>query len=117
MLTELRGYLGTAERATAEDAGSRRRIAFLRRGLDLTEIEAAAHRLLRQTELNADEKAEARRLLDRRWVMMRKIFEEEHYAVNVAAVLQSESQRFSPLGWKGPSPAAKASVAAAPVSN
>jgi len=114
VLVELRGYLEAADRATAGDAASQRRIAFLRRGFDLTEIEASAHRFLRRAkELNADEKAEAIKLLDHRWVMMRQIFAEEHYAVNVAAILQSEDHRFKPLGWKGPSAAARASVATA----
>ncbi|TCO87553.1 uncharacterized protein DUF4838 [Chthoniobacter flavus] len=112
VLAELRGYLDAADRATAGDAASQRRIAFLRRGLDLTEIEAAAHSFLRRAkELNADEKAEAVKLLDRRWVTMRKIFTEDHYAVNVAGLLQAEDHRFKPLGWKGPSTAARASVA------
>jgi hypothetical protein len=113
VLTELRSDLDAADRATMDDTASRRRITFLRRGLDFTEIQATAYRLLRRVgELNADEKAEAARLLDRRWVMMRKMFEEEHYAVNVAAVLQGEERRFAPLGWKGPSAAAQASVSA-----
>ena len=113
VLAELRGYLDAADRATMDDAAARRRIAFLRRGLDLTEVQAAAHRFLRRAkDLNAEEKAEAARLLDRRWVMMRKMFEEEHYAVNVAAVLQGEDRRFAPLGWTSPSAAARANVSA-----
>ena len=113
VLAELRGYLDAADRAATDDAGARRRIAFLRRGFELTEIEATAHRFLRRAkELTAEEKAEATRLLDRRWILMRKIFEEEHYAVNVAGVLQSEDRRFARLGWNGPSAAARASVSA-----
>jgi hypothetical protein len=112
VLAELRGYLDAAERATADDTASQRHIAFLRRGLDLTDIEAAAHGFLRRAkELNADEKAEAVKLLDRRWITMRKIFTEEHYAVNVAGLLQAEDHRFKSLGWKEPSPAARTSVA------
>ncbi len=115
VLAELRGFLDAADRATMEDTAARRRIAFLRRGLDFTELQASAYALLRRAnELNADEKAEAARLLDRRWVMMRKMFEEEHYAVNVAAVLHGEDRRFAPLGWDGPSAAARASVPAPP---
>lgn len=115
VLAELRGYLDAADRATTEDAAARRRIAFLRCGLDFTEIQATAYRDLRRAkELNAEEKAEATRVLDRRWVMMRKMFEEEHYAVNVAAVLQGEERRFAALGWTGPSPAARAGVSATP---
>jgi hypothetical protein len=115
VLQELRGYLDAADRAASDDAPSQRRIAFLRRGLDFTEIQAAIYSLARRDgDLTADEKAEAARLLDRRWIMMRKIFEEEHYAVNVAAVLQGEIGRFKHLGWTGPSAAAQASVSMAP---
>jgi len=113
--SELRSCLDAADRETVEDAAARRRILFLRRGLDFTEIQVTAYRLLwRAKDLNADEKAEAARLLDRRWVMMRKMFEEEPYAVNVAAVLWGEGARFAPLGWEGPSSAARASLSAAP---
>ncbi len=103
VLAELRGHLDAADRATITDAPARRRIAFLRRGLEFTEVQAAAHRMLRRAaDLNAGEKAAAISLLDRRWEMMRRMFEEEHYAVNVASVLQSEDHRFAPLGWDRP---------------
>ena len=95
----------------AQDPASQQRIAFLRRGLDSTEIQAAAHSLLRRAkDLNAEERDQAVRLLDRRWAMMRKMFEEEHYAVNVAAVLQSEEARFVPLGCAGQAPMARAII-------
>jgi hypothetical protein len=113
--SELRSCLDAADRETMDDAAARRRIAFLRRGLDFSEIQVAAYRVLaRAKDLNADEKAAATSLLDRRWVMMRKMFEEEPYAVNVAAVLWGEGGRFAPLGWKEPSPAARSSVSTAP---
>ena len=115
VLTQLRGDLDAAGRATSGDAASQRRIAFLRRGLEFTEVQAAAHRLLRRAaDLSPEEKAEAAQLLDRRWFLMRKLFVEEHYAVNVAAVLQGEDRRFAHLGWKGPTPAERASVTAPP---
>ena len=111
VIAELRGHLDAADRAAAGDSAAQPRIAFLRRGLDFTEIQATAHRYLRRlAELTPAEKAEAQRLLDRRWVMMRHLFEEAPYAVNVAAVLQSEDHRFAPLGWTGPSAAAQGSV-------
>jgi hypothetical protein len=111
VLAELKSYLDAAQRAAGDDAAVQRRIAFLRRGLAFTEIQATAYGLLRRaSELNADEKAAATRLLDDRWIMMRKMFAEEPWAVNVAAVLQGETNRFKALGWKGPGAALRASV-------
>ena len=64
VIATLRGHLDAADRAAAGDVAVQRRIAFLRRGLDFTEIQATAYRLLRRAdELSADEKAEAKRLL------------------------------------------------------
>jgi hypothetical protein len=111
VLAELKSYLDKAEHAAAGDEPVLRRIGFLRRGLEFTEIQATAYRYLRRAnELNAGEKAEAKQLLDRRWLLMRKMFTEEPWAVNVAGVMQGEANRFKPLGWKGPGPELRASA-------
>jgi hypothetical protein len=59
--------------------------------------------LAQQRQLSADEKNEARQLLDQKWLMMRNIFQQEHFAVNVAALCWGEWGRFKRLGWIGPS--------------
>jgi len=104
-IAELRGFLDAADKAASDDQEVGRRIAFLRLGFDFTELQAKIYRLLRlsgQRRLNADEQAEAIRLLDEKFRMMRRIFEQEHFAVNTAAMCWGEWARFKRLGWTGP---------------
>jgi hypothetical protein len=104
-IAELRGFLDAADKAASDDQEVGRRIAFLRLGLDFTELQAKIYRLLRlsaQRRLSADEQAEAIRLLDEKYRMMRRIFEQEHFAVNTAAMCWGEWGRFKRLGWTGP---------------
>lgn len=107
-VAELRGYLDAAEKKAAGDTGSLRRIAFLRRGLDYTDVQAQAYRLfarVKDDQLPPEYKAEAGKLMARRWEMMRQMFKEEPYAVNVAYVSWSEGEKLvRPLGWTKPSP-------------
>jgi len=105
VVAELRGFLDAADKAASDDQEVGRRIAFLRLGFDFTELQAKIYRLLRlsgQRRLNADEQAEAIRLLDEKFRMMRRIFEQEHFAVNTAAMCWGEWARFKRLGWTGP---------------
>jgi len=105
VLAELRGYLDAAGAAAGGDPVVRRRIAFLRRGLEFTELQARAYRMLAlvgKRRLTDGEKAEAKRLLDERWIMMRRMFTEQPLAVNVAYVCWGEGRRFARLGWSGP---------------
>jgi hypothetical protein len=126
-IAELRGHLDAAEKAAGEEAAVRRRVAFLRRGLDWADVQARAYRMLARLKLPAaspedkqpayreatpEEKAEAGKLLDARYRMMRRILKEEPYAVNVGYVMWGEGARFAPLGWNGPSAAAKGEVEA-----
>jgi hypothetical protein len=104
VIAELRGFLDAADKAASDDLEVGRRIAFLRLGFDFTELQAKIYRLLRlsgQRRLNADEQAEAIRLLDEKYRMMRRIFEHEHFAVNTAAMCWGEWARFKRLGWSG----------------
>jgi hypothetical protein len=115
MIKKLGGYLDDIERAEKGNVAVQRRVAFLRRGLDFTAVQAQAYRLLAQVKdrpATDAEKAEAAALLDRRWKMMRVLFREEPYAVNVAYMVWGEGGKFAPLGWTGPSPAARGEVEA-----
>jgi hypothetical protein len=106
VVSELRQYLDQADKAANSDAQVRRRISFLRLGLDFTELQAKIYRLLRrdaEKRLSADERTQAKKLLDEKWLMMRRIFQDEHFAVNVSAMCWGEWGRFRRLGWKGPS--------------
>jgi len=107
VIGELRGLLDAADRAAGNNEALRQRIAFLRTGLDFTELQAKIYRMLGlagQRRLTAAEKEKAQKLLDQKWLMMREIFQREHFAVNVAAMCWGEWGRFKRLGWSGPSP-------------
>jgi Domain of unknown function (DUF4838) len=109
VIAELRAFLDDADKAAASDADVRGRIALLRVGLDFTDLQAKIYRLLRrsaQSKLSPAEKAQARRLLDEKWLMMRRIFQQDQFAVNVSAICWGEWWRFKRLGWEGPSPQA-----------
>lgn len=106
VIAELRAVLDAADKAAGENQAVRKRIEFLRLGLDFTELQAKIYRMLsleKQRRLNTAEKNEARQLLDQKWLMMCNIFKEEHFAVNVAALCWGEWGRFKRLDWTGPS--------------
>ncbi|MEW6358078.1 MAG: DUF4838 domain-containing protein [Planctomycetota bacterium] len=115
VIAELHGYLDAAKKAVGDNPTVTRRIAFLRCGLEFTALQAEAYQILRQTKvrpLPPEQRAAARELMDRRWAMMRKIFRDDPYAVNVAYVAWGEGECFAPLGWSGPSPRARQTVEA-----
>lgn len=105
----LRALLVAAAQATVKDAPSHQRVAFLRAGLELTAISAEAHRL--KNLATAGETVDlpaAHALLERRWQLMRALFQQQPLAVNVAVVAGHDRQLNEPLKWKGPTEAAKA---------
>jgi len=107
VIDQLRAMLDSADKAAGDSPAVRKRIKFLRLGLDFTELQAKIYRMLsleKQRQLSAAEKNQARQLLDQKWLMMRNIFQQEHFAVNVAALCWGEWERFKKLGWTGPSP-------------
>ncbi len=107
VIAELGAMLDAADKAAGDDMAVRRRIAFLRVGLDFTELQAKIYRLLAvagQGSPTAEQKRQAKQLLDAKYQRMRQIFEKEHFAVNVAALCWGEWGRFKRLGWTGPSP-------------
>jgi hypothetical protein len=98
---ELRGLLDRAENSAAGDEVVLARIAFLRRGLDFTDIQAQAYRFLREEsqEGKVDREA-AHRVLDSKCWLMRDVFEKSHLAVNVAYVAWGGGARWRRLGWQ-----------------
>jgi len=56
-----------------------------------------------ERRLDPAERKRAVQLLDKKFLMMRDIFEENHFAVNVAVMSWGEWGRFKRLGWDGPS--------------
>jgi len=106
VIAELHGFLDAANEAVKDNEEIHRRIAFLELGLDFTELQAEIYRLLRlsgERRLEPAEKIEATRLLDKKFRMMRNIFDQDHYAINVAVMSWGEWGRFKRLGWDGPS--------------
>jgi len=106
VITELKSILDEAGRLAGNDTQVCGRIKFLQVGLTFTELQANIYRILRlskQRRLTIPERQNVGRLLDKKWSLMRNIFKDEHYAVNVAAMCWGEWGRFRRLGWKGPS--------------
>ena len=106
--SELRGYLSQAARATRDDPAAQRRVAFLQRGLEYTEVRAAWGRLFREyndagQKLAPDLRERGRKVLDRNWLLSREILYNDPLAVNVACVAWGGWGYFGRLGWRGPS--------------
>lgn len=99
-LAGLRKNLEQAGRDAAGDAVILKRIAFLEVGLQWTEIEARSHAFL-EDKARADKEA-ARKVLDERYVLMRKIFREAPLALNVAYISWGEDGLWAQLGWQRP---------------
>ncbi len=104
----LRAALVAAAKATEKDAPSHRRVAFLRAGMEFTAISNEAHRLSDAVANGEklDPKA-ASTAMERRWQIMRAIFQNQPLAVNVGVVAGNDGPLSTALMWKGPSDAIK----------
>ena len=112
VVAELRDILDAADRAENDDL-VRRRIQFLRRGLEFTAMQHLTHELAARHEaqsLTAGEKSELTRLQQEKWLLMRRMFREEPLAVNVAMVAWGSEGRFRKFGWRGAGSVPKAVV-------
>ncbi|NUQ61117.1 MAG: DUF4838 domain-containing protein [Pirellulales bacterium] len=112
VIAELSGILDSAERAETEEV-VRRRVRFLRRGLEFTALQHRTHDLAARgavQTLTADEKSELARLQQEKLLVMRRIFREEPLAVNVAMVAWGSEGVFRKFGWKGAGSVPKAVV-------
>jgi hypothetical protein len=104
-IKELRALLVGAAKATENDPPSHRRVAFLRAGLEFTALNAEAHRL---AATPAPDPAAANEVMERRWELMRALFQQQPLAVNVGVVAGNDELLNRALKWKGPSEAGKA---------
>lgn len=105
VVTELHGILTAADRQAGDDL-IRRRIAFLRRGLEFAALQNRTHDLLQrstQQPLTAEDTAALLKLQEEKWLLMRRIFREEPLAVNMPMVAWGSESAFRKLGWKGAS--------------
>jgi hypothetical protein len=102
VFAELHGLLKHGEEAAAGDSAEnqavRRRIAFLRTGLDWTEMQSRAYRVLIAFQRKQPvDLAAAGKLLAERKAMMHRIFEEEPLTVNVANINFGDRGYWAPL--------------------
>ncbi len=102
----LHGLLDQAQQAAALDASIARRIAFLRRGLQLADVQAQAFRLQDENDaatLRA-RRAEVLAFMTKRYGVMRDIVENDVLAVSIPYLLWGGEGNFralqSPQSWK-----------------
>ena len=121
VVEELNGLLDAA-RGADEDGTVRRRIAFLRRGLNFATLQhqayafAAAHP---DKNLSDADQARIMALQQEKWLSMRRFFREEPLAVNMPGLVWGGEAKFRKYGWKGaasmPKPVADADEHGRPV--
>jgi hypothetical protein len=100
VVARLRNHLRLACEQAAADKAVLKRLAFLDTGLRWTEAEGHVHAFfLKAATLD---KAAARKACDDRYAMMRRIFQDNFLAVNVAAVSWGEDGYLRRLHWKHP---------------
>lgn len=104
-IAELRALLVSAARATEKDPASQQRVAFLRAGLEFTALSAEAHALA-EAATPPDAKA-IDAVMQRRWQLMRALFQQQPLAVNVGIVSANDEPLLRALKWSGPSDAVK----------
>lgn len=105
VIAELRGLLRQAREQGAGDETVSKRLAFLELGLRWTESEARVHAFFRKD--TPPDKAAARRACEERYTLMRDIFTNDFFAVNVPYVSWGEDGYITRLGWKHPTAASK----------
>lgn len=108
----LRRMLEAADKLAGDDT-IRRRVAFLRRGLEFTALQNRTHDFVVRNAvqpLTAAEKGELKALQQEKWLFMRRIYREEPLAVNVPMVAWGSEGAFRALGWSGAKSAPKSVI-------
>ncbi len=103
VITELRAILDAADKAAGDDT-IRRRIQFMRLGLDFTALQNRAHAVLALSAgkpATAAEKKEVKNIQQEKWLLMRQIQRENTLAVNTAMVAWGSEALFGRFGWSG----------------
>ena len=101
---ELRRLLEAADKAAGDDEAVCRRIAFLRIGLNYTDLLYAIHRMADAADRRQPvDRAAAGRLMDLHFLVMRDILRHHHLAVNVCSATWGSGNfaRWRVLGWDG----------------
>ncbi|NLX96880.1 MAG: DUF4838 domain-containing protein [Rhodopirellula sp.] len=103
VVAELKSLLDAADNA-ADDDTIRRRVTFLRRGLEFTALQHKAHALIESAEegrVSPELKASLRIVQQEKWLLMRRIFREDPMAINVAGIAWGGEGVFRRFGWSG----------------
>jgi hypothetical protein len=103
VIAELRRLLDAAEKVAANET-TRRRVTFLRRGLEFASLQHRAYALVESwkgTRISAELTASVRAVQQEKWFLMRRIFQQDHLAVNVAMVAWGGEGSFRKFGWAG----------------
>jgi len=99
-IEELRGLLAAAEHAAGEDKPLKKRIAFLRAGLDYTAASAEAAGLRAQVQAGRPvQQALVNRLMERRRQIMRELAVNEPLAINAPYIAANGSYIWRDLKW------------------
>ncbi len=104
VVAELGGMLDAAAEAAGGDETARRRVEFLRRGLEFTALQNRAfdyHDRHMVEALGAEENEKLLELQQEKWLLMRRIFREEPLALNAPMVAYGGEAHFRKLGWFG----------------
>jgi hypothetical protein len=105
VIQQLRGFLNEADRAVGDDKTIRSRIAFLRIGLNFTDLQMTINRMVEQAkeEDPAFEPERARQLLELNYLMLRDIVRNHHLAVNACYLMwgNGDCAAWSPIKGRG----------------
>jgi Domain of unknown function (DUF4838) len=100
-IAALNSILGSAKEKAKGNKAVLKRIAFLRKGLEFTNLQAEAYRMCQRRAKNKGDKklkAEAQAMLDRKWKFMRDTFIKNPIVADMATGRFYEYSRFVLLG-------------------
>lgn len=108
-LEAMRAALVAAAKATANDAPAHHRVSPSCGPDSSSPISAEAHRLKEAAESSGTkpDPAAVSAVMERRWQMMRAIFQSHPLAVNVTLIPMNDAPLNAALRWKGPGALAK----------
>ena len=107
VIQELRGLLNKADRAVGDDKIVHSRIAFLRIGLNFTDLQMTINRMVDQTKKEGEDPAldpdRTRQLLALNYFMLRDIVRNHHLAVNGCYLIwgNGDYAAWSPIKGRG----------------
>jgi len=105
VIRQLRGFLNEADRASGDDETVRSRIAFLRLGLNFTDLQMTINRIVEQAKAKdpAFDPKRARQLLLLNYFVLRDIVRNHHLAINACYLMwgNGDCTAWSPIKGRG----------------